>query len=67
MSQHTRGYQNKTFDDCFSPLTVWVSGLAARALLAELSDQPEDRGSNTTLSAFMVSEGGMETKTLKTH
>lgn len=55
MSQHTRGYQNKTFDDCFSPLTVRVSGLAARALLAELSDQPEDGGSNTTLSAFMVS------------
>lgn len=55
MSQHTRGYQNKTFDDCVSPLTVWVSGLAARALLAEISDQPEDGGSNTTLSAFMVS------------
>lgn len=37
MSQHTHGYQDKTFDDRFSPLTMWVSGMAARASLSELS------------------------------
>lgn len=51
----THRYQDKTFDDCFSPLTMWGSGMAARASLAELSHQPKDRDSNITLSAFMVS------------
>ena len=55
MTQHTHGYQNKTFDDRFSPSIMWALGIAAHALLAEVAHQPKDGNLNITLSVFMVS------------